>query len=110
MSTISSFFIDIDVPNHFLLSSGAEVSFYLSKNSCAENQPIQEFEFELTRAVQCNAVLLPLPSVKFQQGKDGLVTMKIEKPLSLEPALTECARTSIRITYWPKISNKRFCM
>lgn len=109
MTTIASFFIDIDVSATVLTQSGREIVFDLSKNRCAENETIQDFQFALVRASYCNGALLPPPLVTFKQLENGRVSMIIDTPTDV-PELVDCARVSIRIEYWPRNDNKRFCV
>jgi hypothetical protein len=115
MSNISCQYLDIDVPSDLLTVAGQRVEFALNKPSCGggagSEQADTTFEFALVRASQCNGnIQTTLPFVQFEQLPDGGAAMTVVEPIrEWQPSLVACARTSIRIEYWPKAIDRRFC-
>lgn len=113
MSTIGSLFIDIDVSSRFLTECGRTIEFDLSNTCCAAGAPVDnvKYNFQLVRASHCNAVLMLLPLVKFEQLEKSRAKMTVVDPVpTWEPSLVDCARFSIRIEYWPCNEKPRFCV
>jgi hypothetical protein len=112
MSDIACQYVNIDVPTDLLTSANRSVEFALNKSSCGgSDDEAVRYEFTLARASQCNgSPQTVLPLVHFQQLPENRVRMTIVEPLrDWQPSLVNCARTSIRIEYWPRSEQRRFC-
>ena len=99
MAKVGSHYVDLDVPTDVLTTMGAVVQFDLSKECCG-GDPDAEYQFFLTRAIQCNGSLISPPLVRFER-KENVIFMIVSVPLlEDDPLLVSCARTSLRVEYF----------
>ena len=95
-----SYYIDIDVPTKYLITSGARITFDLTKKCCKGGDVNLNYKFLLIRAMQCNGALLTAPIVEFER-KNNVVDMIVVVPVSeSDPLFVSCARTLLRVQYY----------
>lgn len=100
MAEIGSYYIELDVPTKFLITSGGRLSFDLTKACCNGGDVSRDYKFSLTRTMQCNGALLISPIVNFERN-GNVVNMIITVPISeQDPLFVSCARALLRVEYF----------